>query len=417
MRNKPDVVVVGGGVVGCFAALHLRRLGCDVTLVERDTIGSGASHGNCGYICPSHVAPLCGPGAVWNGLKTMARFGGALSIPPRWDPTLWRWLWQFSRCCNEATFTRAAWGRDALLRSSMHQYRALAEAEGPPIQMHESGLLTVYRDRGDFEAFSESAERLMAEFGLQVTRYDGEELCGLVPELREGLAGGWHFPGDAHLSPTRLLERLRSELAAQGVTVREHCGVDQWETRGGQLESLRTDRGETLRADRLVLATGAESARWAGKLGCTLPIVPGKGYSVTLQRSDSMPTVPMIFEDDHVAVTPLGDAFRIGSTMQLTGFDRTIAAGRIRLLKRAAERHLRVPLPDGQETPWAGWRPMTPDGLPYIAAAPAVPNVFVAAGNGMIGIASAPATGQLVAELAAECPTHIDPTPYRLNRF
>ena len=116
-ESKCDVLIVGGGVVGCFAAHHLANRGRRVTLIEREQLGSGASFGNCGYVCPSHVHPLCGPGAVRSGLRTMAKFGGALSIPPRWDPTLWRWLARFTRHCNEADFRKASSARHQLLRA------------------------------------------------------------------------------------------------------------------------------------------------------------------------------------------------------------------------------------------------------------------------------------------------------------
>ena len=138
---------------------------------------------------------------------------------------------------------------------------------------------------------------------------------------------------------------------------------------------------------------------------------------MTFDDASGMPKTPMIFEDDHVAVTSFGDSFRIGSTMQLTGFSRSIPVKRIELLKRSAREHLRVPLPVGPEKRWSGWRPMMPDGLPCIGRSLRGENALIAAGNGMIGMASGPATGQLVAELALGRAGHIDPHPYRIDRF
>jgi D-amino-acid dehydrogenase len=136
-----------------------------------------------------------------------------------------------------------------------------------------------------------------------------------------------------------------------------------------------------------------------------------------MQRLRNQPKIPMIFEEHHVAVTPLESGFRVGSTMEFTGYDRSINPKRLALLRKSAAEHLEEPLPETVDEEWAGWRPMSVDGLPCIGRAPADGNLIVAAGNGMIGLATAPATGKLVAEIASEQTPHIDAVPYSLSRF
>ena len=82
--------MIGGGLIGCSSAYYLSQLGWDVSLVERDTIGSGASHGNCGYVCPSHALPMAAPGMLWKTLRMLFKKDAALSIPLRFDPGLWK---------------------------------------------------------------------------------------------------------------------------------------------------------------------------------------------------------------------------------------------------------------------------------------------------------------------------------------
>ncbi|KAA5547041.1 FAD-dependent oxidoreductase [Roseiconus nitratireducens] len=417
MPTETDVIIIGGGVIGCWTAWHLQQQGAQVTIVDRGPIGGGASFGNCGYICPSHVHPLCGPGAVRDGLRKLVHFDKSFSITPRWDPQLWRWLVDFAKHCNVNDFRHASQARHALLDSSMSLYREFAEDRRDRLRWQEQGLLTVHRHRGSLDAYESRARELQDEFGLNVQRYDADALCDLEPALRPGLAGGWYFPDDAHLSPSDLLAELRRELIQAGVQIREHCDVDELQRGNDRLDSIRLGSGEELRADRFVLATGAEAGRFASILGCRIPVIPGKGYSITQPTPTDAPTIPMIFEQDHVAVTPLGDALRIGSTMQLAGFSRTLPRSRIDLLKRSARAHLVTPLSDSHENLWCGWRPMTPDGLPCIDHAPATSNVVVAAGNGMVGMASGAGTGRLAAELSLGRPPHIDATPFRLSRF
>jgi D-amino-acid dehydrogenase len=417
MRESTDVIVIGGGIIGCWTAWHLAHRGCAVTIVERDRLGGGASSGNCGYICPSHVRPLSGPGAVVNGLRLIAKRGGALSIPPRFDPALWKWLVRFAKHANARDCQNASVARHALLQSSRKQYQDFAAKNASPIQWHENGLLMVYRSERDFHAYQRVASQLRSEFGLRVNCLEGDQLCDLEPGLRSGLAGGWYFPDDAHLSPTALLTQLRREIEQLGGVILERTEVNGFEFDGERIASVQTAGAGRLKAGACILTTGAEAAGLGKELGCRIPVVPGKGYSITFANSSGMPKTPMIFEDDHVAVTPLGDSFRIGSTMQLTGFDRSISPKRIELLKRSARQHLRNPLPHAVETAWSGWRPMMPDGLPCIDRTPRCVNAYIAAGNGMIGMATGPATGQLVAELALNLSPHLDPHPYRVRRF
>lgn len=258
-QHASDVIVVGGGVIGCFAALHLARFGVRVTVVERHALGSGASFGNCGYICPSHVHPLCGPGAVSSGLKTMAKFGGALSIPPRWDPALWRWLTRFAAHCNPQDFQAASCARHALLHASRTQYQQIADDHAEAIGWRPDGLLTVYRSARDFEAFQSTASKLRSEYGVEAIPYHGDELVTLAPQLRDGLAGGFHFSGDAQITPAKLLAYLRDQLQQAGVVLKEHTAIQDVRREGRRLTALESVRGESLSADRFVFAIGAEA--------------------------------------------------------------------------------------------------------------------------------------------------------------
>ena len=153
------------------------------------------------------------------------------------------------------------------------------------------------------------------------------------------------------------------------------------------------------------------------QLGVQIPIEPGKGYSITMTKPGRMPRHPLIFEDSHVAVTPMDTGYRIGSTMEFVGYDTSINKKRLGLLKAAAEKHLVDPLGAEVTEEWYGWRPMTWDGRPIIDRSPAHSNVWIAAGHSMLGLSLATGTGRLVAELIGGGDTHLDPEPFRVSRF
>ncbi len=414
--SNHDVIVIGGGVIGCFTAVYLLNRGRRVTLVERDTIGSGASMGNCGYVCPSHLMPLCGPGVIRHSLPGLLTRRGALSIPLRYDPSLWKWLVHFALKCSAAHQSRAALARQSLLEHSISLYRDFLAESGIACQWQDGGLLIVHRSPRTFETFAATAERLANEFAISPQSYAGGALGALEPALVDGLAGGWYFPDDAHLHPGELMSGLATHIRKLGGNILEGVEVNEIVVGRNRVDHLNTTHG-TMRADQYVVTTGAEAPKFAKPLGCKIPIVPGKGYSMNFPNSASTPVIPMIFEDSHVAVTPLGNELRIGSTMQLTGYDRTIDHDRVMMIRDDAQGYLRTPLPAAPCSSWTGWRPMMADDLPCIDQVPAASNAFVASGNGMIGISTATATGKLISNLVCGEEPFIDPTPFSLSRF
>lgn len=136
-----------------------------------------------------------------------------------------------------------------------------------------------------------------------------------------------------------------------------------------------------------------------------------------MPRPERCPRTPMLLMEHRVGVTPMQSGYRLGSTMEFAGYDDSIQARRLGLLKSGAEHYLVEPYRDPVEETWFGWRPMTTDGLPLIGRTPRLKNVWLAAGHNMLGLTLAPATGQLVAELMAGEATHVDARPFRVDRF
>jgi D-amino-acid dehydrogenase len=205
-------------------------------------------------------------------------------------------------------------------------------------------------------------------------------------------------------------------LKAHGVTIREQCAAGSLVAESRRARAVATTAGE-FTADAFVLAAGALSPRWQRQLGCRLPIQAGKGYSLTMPRPARCPTVPLIFEEHRVAVTPFRSGYRLGSTMEFAGYDSSLNPRRLELLKSAARLYLHEPLAEPIQEEWFGWRPMTPDSLPIIGHSPALANVWIAAGHNMLGVSLAPGTGKLIAELITGEQPHIEPTSYLPTRF
>jgi len=409
-------VVSGGGVIGVSCAYYLMKAGWQVTLIDRATVGSGSSHGNCGLICPSHVLPLAEPGMVGKAIASLFARNSPFSIKPRFDPALWSWLLHFARRCNERDMIAAGRGIQALLLSSLPLYVDLIERESLDCEFESRGLLFAYRSKDQMEAYT-ATDRLMTEaFQCPARRCDPGALRELEPALRPGLAGGWYYHDDSHLRPDKLMKAWRLALECQGTAICEKCALQSFQASSGRATAAVTEQGE-LEADLFVVATGAWTPLLNKELGCRVPIQPGKGYSMTMPRPAHCPKIPLIFPETRVAVTPFQSGYRLGSTMEFAGYDRSLRPERLQLLKDGATGYLEEPFCEPVLEEWFGWRPMTYDSLPIIDRSPRYENVIIAAGHNMLGLSMAPATGKLVAELADEGQCHIDPAFYRATRF
>jgi D-amino-acid dehydrogenase len=288
--------------------------------------------------------------------------------------------------------------------------------ESLDIEWEDRGLLLVFKSPREFEEYEQKADFMRGEFGIIATPYLAKQLAEFEPALRPGSAGAWHYAGDAHLRPDRLMTALAAVLRSRGVEILEETSVTRFELQKGEVRAVETSNGP-LPADVFVLATGARTPLFAAQLGIRIPIQPGKGYSITMRRPAIAPRTPIIFEEHHVAVTPWASGIRIGSTMEFVGYDPTINRRRIELFKQVAAENLVEPPAGPVEEEWCGWRPMTYDDLPCIGRVPSVRNVVIAAGHGMIGMATATASGRLAAELVAGTEPHLYPAPYALERF
>jgi D-amino-acid dehydrogenase len=349
-------------------------------------------------------------------LKTLFQRNSPLKIRMHFDPALWTWLFRFARRCNARDMHASAGAIAALLNSSRSLYEGIIARESLDCDWETRGLLFVFESKHGMKHHAQTDQLLRSTYDMPATRYDGDALTQLEPALKPGCAGGWLYPRDAHLRPDKLMAAWRKLLTARGVSIREDCKFVAFGREGRKATAVETTSG-TLPADAVVVATGAWTPQLARQLQTRVPIVPGKGYSLTMSRPQICPTFPLMLEEHRVAITPFQSGYRIGSTMEFAGYDPRVKPERLEILRAGAARYLRDPFGAAEQEAWCGWRPMVYDGKPIIDFSPAYNNVLVAAGHGMLGLSMSPATGKLAVELTTGQQPHIDPEPYSLTRF
>jgi len=201
MSSGQRVVIVGGGVIGAACAYYLRQAGKEVTILDKGLFGKACSHGNCGYLSPSHVLPLCKPGAITKTLKSMFDNNSAFYLRPRIDFQLWGWLLKFAKYCNEADMMSTGRALHALLQSSDSEYRRLFASELTQTEWDTTGMLFVFATQKLFDEYAATNELLTRDFGVSATPLNGTQLVAVEPTLKPGLAGAFKYEIDSHLRP------------------------------------------------------------------------------------------------------------------------------------------------------------------------------------------------------------------------
>lgn len=356
---RPDTLIVGGGAIGLMTARALAAEGRSVTVLERAGYRQSAS---------------------WAG-------GGILGPLPPWDaPAAVRRLsdWSVARyptICAE-----------------------LADAGGVDPEWTRSGVLLL-------DVAADAASRAEA-VGARVEAMDPTGLRSLAPDLDPGPGRHLFLPDMAQLRNPRLLRALSACLDAEPRVDRltlEVAAVASGRVSG----SVRLSDGRLLEAEQVVVAAGAWSANLLAPLGCRLPLEPVRGQMLRFHLPRAA-TGPVVLDGDRYLIPRRDGGLVVGSSLEHVGFDATTSADVQADLVRFAE--ARVPALAGARPThrWAGLRPGSPDGIPWIGPVPGHGRVLVATGHYRLGLTTAPATAALLVDMISRREAILDPASYRV---
>ena len=411
------VTIIGGGVIGLCSAYYLNKAGYKVTVVERGDITDGCSFGNMGYISPSHFIPLATPGIVSQGLRWMMSSSSPFYIKPRFNWDLIRWGLTFWKNANAKKVEENAPHLNDLLQLTRHLMNNVKKELADSFSMTEKGCWMLYKSEktGDHEKhLAEQAEK----FGLKTILCDAQQVQSYEPEVEMNVTGGILYLDDCHIDSSRFMQTMLAHLKNAGVEFWLNTEVKGFEKNNGRISSIITDK-MNLDFDELIIANGS----WLGKisklLGIYMPMQPGKGYSISYNGLEKNLHYPSILVDDRTATTPIDRWLRIGGTMELSGHSNNILPKRVMAIYNAFKKYyptLNLPQP-GIQKAWFGYRPVTPDGLPYIGRHHKYNNLTYAGGHAMLGVSAAAGTGKLVEEILGKKSTAINISAFNPGRF
>jgi glycine oxidase len=363
MGQNPDVLVIGGGIVGAAIAWRLTKDGLAVTLLEKGEIGRESSWAAGGMLTPVHLAEY--PPAL------VGICGASLAL--------------YEPLCRE-----------------------VAAASGIDPEYRVTGLLLVVTDDAGDEAARE-LEAWKRERNQPVERLSRDEAVAAEPNLTPHLRRALRLPDIAQIRNNRMAVALAESAKRKGADIRANSPVTGFLRVPGRVTGVKTPRGD-IYAGTTILAAGAWSHELLLPLGLDLKIKPIKGQ-ILLAGGPPDFCRHMILDGESYLIPRADGRILVGSTLEDVGFDKSVILGTIGDL---AERGARL-MPELAKLPmvtsWAGLRPGTPDRLPYLGKGP-MDGLIVATGHYRNGILLAPITAEIVADLLAGQSSGVDLTPF-----
>lgn len=413
------VVIIGGGIIGLSSAYYLQESGHEVTVIDKTDMTANCSYGNAGYVCPSHFIPLATPGIVQQGLKWMMDSKSPFYVQPRLSWSLIDWGLKFMRSATAEKVEKAAVPLRDIALFSQKLYEGWTKLPQFSFAYEHKGLLEIFQTNAGAAHAHHTIEQAH-KLGLTDTvLLDHNGLQQLEPDTPVNGLGAIWFKCDAHLYPNKLMQQLIADLKQKGVTLIGNEEVTGFENRLGKISKVIT--GTTAYdADAVVVAAGSWSRELAAKMRVKIPLVAGRGYSITLENSPYKINYPSVLVEGRVALTPMdGNKIRFGGTMEITSTGTAPRMSRVQGIIQAVERYypgFKIPLPTIDQV-WYGYRPCSADGLPYIGRSNQWENVVIATGHAMLGLSLGAGTGKLVSEVLNETPLSMDITAFDPNRF
>jgi glycine oxidase len=357
MKHSANILIIGGGIIGCSIAYHLRKLNITVTVLDQGEIGAQASSAAAGLLAP--LGPLSGPGPLAD--LVLASFSLFPSLVPE-----------------------------------------LEDASGIHVEYQHTGALRIVRNP---KRITNLHKRMQAwqPLGLQMHWLTGDEARQREPLLAPDTCAAIYAPEESQLSAPLLTRAYAQAALTLGATLLSNTTIIGIQRHNASITAATTSIGETIPCDHLIIATGAWAAQSSNWLDFPIPVTPQRGQILSLKQP-SPPSPPLrhiIFGEAAYLAPKAGNTIIVGATKEDAGFDIYITASGIAWLLNTAINLTPALQHSPLKATWAGLRPKTPDTQPILGPAPTWDNVTLATGHNSIGILLSAITGQTIAELVA----------------
>ena len=408
---KAEVIVLGAGMVGVSAALHLQKLGRDVILVDKhERAGEETSYGNAGIIECASVFPLMFP----RDPKLIFQY--ALNRSPNAHyrfselPDFLPWLLRYYLASSPARAMHSAMAEWPLIQRSLVEHEALIAEAGVGELLRRTGWLKLFRSETTLAAAVRDAERVK-QYGVPSEILDSRAIALREPGLTGDFAGAVYWPTPGFIADPGALAKAYATLFARkgGRFVVADARTLTQETNGWRVDGTS--------AREVVVALGPWSDLVFRPLGYSIPLGVKRGYHLHLKPgSSAVLNHPVLDSDLGYLLAPMNRGIRLTTGVE---FARRDAPPRPIQVEQALPRaHALFPLGEAVDAkPWMGARPCLPDMLPVIGQAPRHRGLWFDFGHQHHGLTLGPVTGRLLAEMMSGTTPFTDPSPFAVSRF
>jgi D-amino-acid dehydrogenase len=414
--SKTDVVVLGAGIVGVSAALHLQAKGRTVTLIDRVAeAATETSFGNTGIVQSEAVFPYTFPRAP--GEIAAAALGLDPRVHIRYAalPAIAPWIWRYFLASSAGRRMATAMAMRGLVGRCVAEHRALAEPAGATALLRESGWIKAWRTtRGEDHAMADVEEE--KPFGLPTVKLSRDDLIELEPHLGGVVSGGVHYPDPLTTpDPQALTQTYANLFVARGGKFVAGDALSLAQSGDGW--TLTTADGP-LQASAAVVALGPWTTDLAKAFGYRFPLGAKRGYHMHYAANDgAFLNRPVLDVERGYVLTPMRRGIRLTTGAEFARRDDPPSSAHLDRLEPFGRGLLPALGARLDSAPWLGKRPCLPDMAPVIGPAPRHKGLWFDFGHQHLGLTLGPVSGRLLAEMIAGETPFIDPKPFRADRF
>ena len=412
---KADVLVLGAGMVGVGAALHLQKRGRDVVLIDRHELaGEETSYGNGGLIECASVFPYMFP----RDFRQILRYALQRSPDVRYHfsdlPSFLPWLVRYFLASSPQRALHSAMAELPLIQRSLVEHEALIAEANVPELLRRTGWIELFRSDATLAKAARELERAR-QYGVAGEVLDPAAVTAREPHLTGDFKGAVYFPAPGFVpDPGGLAKASAALFGRKGG--RYLVGDARTLEQSGRRWRLATLEG-TITAREVVVAMGPWSDQIFGPLGYSIPLAVKRGYHLHMKASgNAVLHHPVLDADNGYLLAPMNRGIRMTTGVEFARRDAPPTPVQVeRALPRA-----RALFPLGEAVdakPWMGARPCLPDMLPVIGKAPRHSGLWFDFGHQHHGLTLGPATGRLLAEMMTGETPFADVRPFVVERF
>jgi D-amino-acid dehydrogenase len=399
--TKGHVCIIGAGIVGATTAYALSKEGWSVTVIDSESAaGMRTSYANGAQLSYSYVEPLASPST----LSKIPLWLLSRDSPIRWQPQFSvrhiQWLIQFIAHCNASqvqSTTKQLLDISFLTKHGLHRWLSDLGISEHDVLLEKTGKLVIYRHHNELAAVQRQMD-LQKSFGCQQEIRTTAQCIEAEPALvsiERDIAFGVHTASDEAVDCHKLCQLILKHSDVQEIY---DVRLMHFNLKGNRIESIKTSQGE-ITADQFVVAAGNETNAVLEQLNHQLLIEPIKGYSVSfpIVNRSLAPNGSITDQSRKVVFARIGNTLRVAGFAEIRGNNLTIDPRRIASLVADTERVFPGAVDLNQCTSWAGLRPCSPSGTPYIQRI-GYQNAWVNAGHGSLGLTLSVGSAMLLAK-------------------